>query len=312
MEQRRRARAAVVAAAVAVASVAATLAVLAAARGGARPAALAPQPFLAPYTEFNADEGSAGPAHNRAALDFQAGKAGASQEWLQYSLHHDGTLQQARARRGVRAVRGAAARTERARADTGSQPRGAVESSGNFQDDDGSLFGDDTFDAAEASKGEPMPYQEDGAPQDGSDDEDYYCVDEHGNEVDCGDDYYCVDEQGNEVDCDEEEEEPEEEEPGPSDFLKSMVKAVASGAQRCGRARRARLTPHAHPRLRLARASGSSAHSLPAHPAASSKKCAVRGNSICLKETGMETRPCRLGRVDSAVSAAGQCAELML
>jgi hypothetical protein len=53
----------------------------------------------------NADEGSAGPAHNHAALDYMAGKAGASQEWLKYSLHHDSTLQQARAPR--RAARGA-------------------------------------------------------------------------------------------------------------------------------------------------------------------------------------------------------------
>jgi hypothetical protein len=288
---------------------AAALAALAAARGGARPATLVgggwgsvtvPHPFYAPFVEFNADEGSAGPAHNHAALNYMAGKAGASQEWLQYSLHHDGTLQQARAPQG--AARGAAAAAAavqagrakptderaRARASSGSDKRGVLESSGNFrnddgslfrslararassgpekkrqakssgnfQHDDGSLFGDGTFKSAEAaplriarrSKLDSVlpPGGAQAASQQGNDEGDYcvdengkkvdcddddYCVDENGKKVDCGDDYYCVDEQGNEVPCEDEEEEKEpEDEREPSDFLQSMVKAVASGA----------------------------------------------------------------------------------
>ena len=115
MERQGHARAGALVRAVAAAAViAVALAMLAAARGGARPATLvgggwgavtAPHPSYAPFVEFNADEGSAGPAHNHAALDYMAGKAGASQEWLKYSLHHDSTLQQARAPR--RAARGA-------------------------------------------------------------------------------------------------------------------------------------------------------------------------------------------------------------
>ena len=295
MERQGHARAgAAVRAAAAAAVIAVALAAITAGRGGARPATLvgggwgavtAPHPFYAPFVEFNADEGSAGPAHNHAALDYMAGKAGASQEWLQYSLHHDGTLQQARAPQG--AARGAAAAAAaaavqagrakttderaRGRASSGSDKRGVLESSGNFQNDDGSLFrslararassgpekkrqakssgnfqhddgslfGDGTFKSAEAtpsriarrSKLDSVlpPGSTQAASQQGNDEDDY-CVDENGKKVECGDDYYCVDEQGNEVPCEDEEEEKEpEEEREPSDFLQSMVKAVASG-----------------------------------------------------------------------------------
>ena len=234
----------------AVAVVTAALVALAATRGDmGRPAPteLLPQPWKAPYVEFNANEGSAGPAHNYAALGFQSNKAGASQEWLQYSLHHDGTLQQVRRPRPASKLHASLARAavapasdaQSARISSDKQEKGIVDTSGNFKEDDGTLFGDSTFDTAEESPGKPLPYQQDDTQKD---DEDYYCVDEHGNEVPCGDDYYCVDEQGHEVPCDDEycvdeqgnevpcDEEPEEP-AGPSDFLTSIVKAVSSGTQ---------------------------------------------------------------------------------
>jgi hypothetical protein len=257
---RRRVAAALVAATAAVAC----LAALAASRG--RPAELVPQPFLAPYGEFNADEGSAGPRHNFAALGFQAEKAGASQEWLQYSLHHEGTLQQAQAPRRARAPRVATAAPDNgaskgaahgaangasahgAHAGAGQlASKGVIESSGSFQDDDGALFGQDTFDQAQASPGAaPLPYQRDdtghGSRGEPYYDDDYcedehgnkvecedYCEDEHGNKVECEDDDYCVDDEGYEVPCDEE---PEPEPQRPSNFLKSIVKAVSAGALR--------------------------------------------------------------------------------
>ena len=109
---------------------------------------------------------------------------------------------------------------------------GQVKSSGNFQHDDGSLFGDGTFKSAEAapsriarrSKLDSVlpPGSAQAASQQDNDEDDYcvdengkkvdcndddYCVDENGGKVNCGDDYYCVDEQGNEVPCEDEEEE---------------------------------------------------------------------------------------------------------
>jgi hypothetical protein len=257
-----------------VATAAASLAALAATElGGVRSAVLLPQPYLAPYVEFNANEGSAGPRHNHEALNFQAQKAGASQEWLQYSLHHDGSLQQAKrmpgrvvrvprraARAPVPGTRLAAAAPEAAAGITRAgdvsageakgAKKGVIESSGSFQDDDGALFGQDTFDQAQASPGAAaMPYQQDDAGQYQQDepryddyDDDYdddYCEDEYGNQVSCD---YCEDEQGNQVECDDEycvddegyevpcaEPEPQR----PSDFLKSIVKAVAAGARVC-------------------------------------------------------------------------------
>ena len=233
-----------------VTTAAASLAALAASDlGGVRSTVLLPQPYLAPYVEFNANDGSAGPRHNHEALKFQAQKAGASQEWLQYSLHHGGSLQQAKRMPGVprRAARApvpgtrlaaaapeAAAGITRAGDVSAGEAKGAktgvIESSGSFQDDDGALFGQDTFDQAQASPGAAaMPYQQDDAGQyhqdePGYDDyDDEYCEDENGNQVEC-DDEYCVDDEGYEVPC--EEPEPQR----PSDFLKSIVKAVAAGA----------------------------------------------------------------------------------
>lgn len=251
------------------AGAAASLAALAATvLGGGRTTVLVPHPYLAPYVDFNANEGSAGPRHNYAALNFQAKKAGASQEWLQYSLHHDGSLQQAkRPGRVVRAPRrGGRARAPATRltaalsvanskstrsgdAGAGEENGGKqaiIESSGSFQDDDGALFGEDTFDQAQAPSGSaPTPDQQgDGGqyyqdePRDDDYDDEYcedeygnevscdMCVDEQGNEVECEDDEYCVDEQGREVPCEEPEPEPQR----PSVFLTSIVKAVSAGA----------------------------------------------------------------------------------
>lgn len=240
-------------AALAMVVVAAALVVVVTTRGAGRrrPTVLTPHPYLVPYAEFNA-----GPGYNHEALNYQATKAGASQEWLQYSLHHDGSLQQARASSAARVLapaRGRSARTSAAvqvrdvQAKSASDlKKGIVDTSGNFQEDDGTLFGGGTFDQSHESPGTPLPYQKE---QTGGGDFDEYCEDEQGHEVPCGDDeyclddqgrevpcdYYCVDENGSEVSCDDDEPEAEpepEKMAGPSDFLTSIVKAVSSGVLR--------------------------------------------------------------------------------
>jgi len=110
-----------------------------------------------------------------------------------------------------------------ARTRASAQKKESVETSGDFRGDDDSLFGDNTFDDAQASPGQPMQYQ-----ADAGDD----CVDEQGREVTCDNDdsnWDCVDAKGDSLNCDKPEEEPEPKKLAePSDFLQGIVKAVSA------------------------------------------------------------------------------------
>lgn len=279
---------AVVAAGTAVVAVATIVALVAGPY--ARPTVLYPQPDLTPYIDFNMNDGTAGPLHNYHKLDFQLGKATASQEWLQYSLHHDGTLQQARGlpRRFLPPSPPGEGEAAASRGVVGSPQAGIVETKGNFFRDDSSLFGSNApvSNQKEAISGQnmgdgisskkmksttssarkttnsggvvkkPSAYKKSCVDSTGAgtvspcaddDADDFYCVDDSGKVVPCDGDYeyYCEDENGNEVPCDdfcfdengkevpcedskEEEEEKEAKKPEPSDFLRSIVKALSS------------------------------------------------------------------------------------
>jgi hypothetical protein len=196
-------------------SIAASIALTLRLRGGVRlsPTVLAPHPWRVPFAEFNSNEGSVGPRHNHAALEYMGTKAGAGQEWLQYSLHHEGTLQQARnlyRRLGRPALSSKldAVTPEENAVDADPQGdkdnvRAGLESSGSFLSDDASLFGKETFSSADANVSAQAPA---GAlvPPESTGDK----AAGHGSE---------------------ESQEPDE----PSDFLKGMVKAVFTGPLAC-------------------------------------------------------------------------------
>jgi len=272
---------AVVAAGTAVVAVATIVALVAGPY--ARPTVLYPQPGMTPYIDFNMNDGTAGPLHNYHKLDFQLGKATASQEWLQYSLHHDGTLQQARGglpRRFLPPSPPGGGEASRGVDHAGSPKADIDETQGNFFRDDSSLFGSNApvSNQKEAISGEnmksttssarkttnsggvvkkPSAYKKSCVDSTGAgtvspcandDADDFYCVDDSGKVVPCDGDYeyYCEDENGNEVPCDdfcfdengkevpcedskeEEEEEKEAKKPEPSDFLRSIVKALST------------------------------------------------------------------------------------
>ena len=221
-------------------------------RGGARSSELVPQPWLEQDGALNDNTGSAGARRKHETLKYDATKAGASQEWLHYSLHHSGALQQERrdllgraaaSQKLVVAVPAGSAGHKREKRASASK-KGFIETSGNFRGDDDSLFGENTFDEAQASPGQPMPYQEgpchndDGHEIACAGNTGNHCVDEKGSAVPCEEDdgdSYCVDDNGNDVECDDEpgpepEPEPEPQKPAePSDFLKGIVKAVSAG-----------------------------------------------------------------------------------